>query len=248
MSQVWEVQFPTQSQLLVALKMADYANDQGGSIYPSRNKLAALSQTSESTVKNVLRAFREIGLLIVVREGGHGPKSTTEYEINLRLLNALSSGLCSMVGGSETLQIVWIDKEAEFDPLDPDKGAEDDPSPQIRGQSGPVRGQIERAKGSKALTPIHQDTHQLDSSSAREGDCDAETASPSRSKAEPEITVTPADVSWQAWLDSLSVDDAAAARESGRLFATGRWPGKGRLLSIPRPTIDIAARIIGEGQ
>ena len=231
MSQVWEVQFPTQSQLLVALKIADYANDQGGSVYPARSTLAKMAQTSESTVKNVLRSFREVGLLIVVREGGHGPKSTTEYQINLRLLNALSRGDCTMIGGSETLQIVWENKEAEFDPLDPE-----------RGQSDPVRGQSGEVKGSKLLTPIHQDTHQLETSVARAGACEA-GASPARAK----LRITPRDVSWDAWMAVLPPDEALGAADAGEFFASARWPGEGVATEI-RKRVDITSRMIGEGQ
>ena len=35
MSIVWEVPFPTATQMLVCLKLADYANDDGTSIFPA---------------------------------------------------------------------------------------------------------------------------------------------------------------------------------------------------------------------
>jgi DNA-binding transcriptional ArsR family regulator len=151
MTLMWDVRFPTQSQLLIALKLADFANDQGDSVYPSRNRLSSDTQSSQSTVKNTLRAFREIGLLHVVREGGHGPKSTTEYAINVRLVKAVIDGDCTIEGSATDLQIAWINKGSIFDPLD-----------DLRGQSDELRGQFGEVKGSKLLTPIHQRTTNIE--------------------------------------------------------------------------------------
>ncbi len=242
MTLMWDVRFPTQSQLLVALKIADYANDHGGSIFPSRNKLAALTQTSESTVKNVLRSFRAVGLLHVTQEGGHGPKSTTHYEINLRLLDALADGVCRLTGGADEVEIEWLEKGSEFDPLE---RSTVDPLTPVRGQSGRLRGQSDAAKGSIALTPIHQDNHQIDSPRAGARASDASASRAPRARAA--LVVSRADVQWQAWLDAVDLDTAERIERAGEFTATARWPTEGeRIISIANARVDITARMTGE--
>ena len=104
-SMVWDITFPTQSQKLILLKLADYGNDEGSSIYPARDTLAEKVGCSLATVKSALKAFRECGLLTVLKEGGNGPRDTTHYGLHVELIKALSEGNASITGSSETLQI-----------------------------------------------------------------------------------------------------------------------------------------------
>lgn len=248
MTHVWDVPFPTQSQLLVALKLADYANDDGGSIYPSRNRLAELTQSSESTVKNVLRAFRAIGFLQVAKEGGHGPKSTTHYTINLRLLRALSNGDVVIRGNAESLQLEWLEEGAEFDPLDEGstEGSMVDPLPPLRGQAEHLRGQSERAKGSTGY-PQSTNNHQIDSSGARAGACEAGATPTRASRPAPALTIVRDDVQWRAWLDAVDLQTAERIERAGEFTATARWPTEGaKILSIATVPVNITARMLGE--
>jgi hypothetical protein len=218
MSMIWEVQFPTQSQLLIALKMADFANDEGGSIYPSRSRLADQAQCSESTVKNTLKVFREIGLLKVIREGGKGPKNTTEYELNLRLVNALVTGECTIEGGGNELEIKWANKGAEFDPLDG-----------LRGQTEDLRGQNNGAKGTSYLPTIHQEpsSRLITREGARsEG---FNVLNTSEVKVLSCFTIEACDLQWKPWIDFLTTkarhDVIAAATASQRMTVFGsKWP------------------------
>lgn len=243
MTLMWDVRFPTQSQLLVALKIADYANDQGGSIFPSRNRLADLTQTSESTVKNVLRAFRSVGLLHVTKEGGHGPKSTTHYEVNLRLLGALSSGACAFMGTADELVIHWIEKGSEFDPLE---GSTVDPIEAVRGQSNQLRGQPGAAKGSIALTPIHQTNHQIDSSGAGARASDASASRAPREVLPAAIVqIKRGDPSWTNWLDAVDVEVAERMEQAGAFDASSRWP-KGKSDRVVIAGNNFTNRMLGE--
>jgi hypothetical protein len=89
MSLVWKVTFPTQSQKLIALRLADYSNDEGDNVWPSKSTVARDVGCSESTVKRTLGHFRDVGLLSVIREGGSGPGQSTHYRINVELLKQL---------------------------------------------------------------------------------------------------------------------------------------------------------------
>lgn len=199
MSMMWEIQFPTQSQLLIALKLADFANDEGGSVFPSKNRLARNAQCSESTVKNTLRAFRSIGLLHVVEEGGRGPKDTTHYAWNLRLVHALLNETCAITGGSEELEIKWSEKGAEFDPLD-----------DVRGQSDGLRGQPTGAKGSAGY-PQSFTNHHIETSSRLGVPATQGAARPALQDSPPRLVLSE-DRDWQLWLNwmrQLGHDKAA---------------------------------------
>lgn len=183
MSQVWEIRFPTQSQLLIALKLADFANDEGGSIYPSRSRLADEAQCSETTVKVALRGFRSIGLLKVTQEGGKGPRDTTHYAWDLRLLKALADGKCTISGGGEELEIKWADKGAEFDPFD---------GP--RGQNSAEGGGEPCAKGATGR-PQYTKNHQIEPSTRGGALATQSAARPAQTT----ITVSEHPDEWAAW-------------------------------------------------
>jgi hypothetical protein len=112
-SMVWDVTFPTQSQKLILLKLADYGNDEGSSIYPARDTLADKVGCSLATVKSALKAFRECGLLTVLKEGGNGPRDTTHYGLHVEMIKALAEGRASITGSSDKLQITY-EQDAEI--------------------------------------------------------------------------------------------------------------------------------------
>jgi helix-turn-helix protein len=90
-SLVYRAKLGGSSRKAVALKLADCAHDDGSNVYPSVARIANEAEVSPRTVQRVLRDFVSEGLLIVVREGGKGPRDTTEYRFSLDQLVALSS-------------------------------------------------------------------------------------------------------------------------------------------------------------
>lgn len=123
MTTVWKVPFPTSTQMVIALKLADHAKDDGSDIFPGRTSLAARARCSESTVKATLRLFRSCGILIVIEEGGtKGPHHTTKYQMNTGLIEAITKGLVTITGSSEDLQVDYAEdsekRGSEFDPLE----------------------------------------------------------------------------------------------------------------------------------
>ena len=238
MSLVWEIQFPTQSQLLAALKLADFANDEGGSIYPSRNRLAFHCQCSETTVKVVLRAFRECGLLTVVKEGGNGPRDTTEYAFDMDLLRSLADGRCTITGGGEELEIAWpeagdnsvdnpqnkgAEKGADSAPLEPQGGGSDE----LRGRNAPAKGAASRPQPT-ILRNTNIDPSSRECASARGS---------ALASARPAIVIREGDMSWLTWLDAIATRAGEAAREgalrAGCLTVAARWPRP----DVPLPVI-----------
>ena len=141
MTLVWKVPFPTSTQMVIALKLADHAHDDGTKIFPGRTSLAERARCSESTVKTTLKLFREAGLLIVVEEGGKGPHHTTKYNMNVGLMQAISAGLVSLSGCSDMLELEWSEDSGK-------KGSEFAPLEFLGGGGLSLRGQLAVAKGS----------------------------------------------------------------------------------------------------
>lgn len=123
MTIVWDIAFPTQSQKLIALKLADYASDTGESVFPANESLARQAGCDERTVQRTIKAFRACGLLNLIREGGKGPKDTNEWALNVWLLSLLSKGDVKVVGGSQNVEIEGLDtvdnKGDRMSPIDP---------------------------------------------------------------------------------------------------------------------------------
>ena len=151
MSLVWDVTWPTQSHLLVALKLADHAHNDGSSVYPAKASVARQAQCSESTVANALRALRGCGLLRVIQDGGNGPRSPTVYAFNVELLEYLAAIHAELDGCADRIEISQDTYQQALDA----KGSTVDPLDHLRGQNEEAKGSKQPAKGSTALTPNH---------------------------------------------------------------------------------------------
>lgn len=243
MTHVWEITWPTQSQLLVALKLADHANDDGSNVYPAKASIARLAQCSESTVQNALRAFRDCGLLSVVRQGGNGPKDPTVYAINVHLLTQLANAKAVLSGSADRISIT----EDVAAKADENKGSTVDPLESTRGQSEQAKGSTDPDKGSKALTPNHHLEPSREPSHARSENFGLG----SEGKPSPRFEITSADAQWGTWLDHLrknAPDKAADAEAAETMTVTGsKWPDKGKLVFVPRASLtDRSKAMTGE--
>lgn len=257
MTLVWDIPFPTQSQKLIALKLADYASDDGGSVFPARETLAKLSGCSEETAKRALRCFRAIGLLQLIRQGGNGPKDTNEWQLNVDLLRRLADGTVTLSGGVSELQLEGETGAGEaVEDLGRDcenKGVKMTPLPALRGSNEGLRGSSLPDKGVTG-DPQTVKNHHLDSSLARAGACEAD-ASPSRAevqptRAQPALTVRRGDASWNRWLITLSAAVAEQAEASGAIEVTARWPetpGARCLRAVPPANQTANHRTAGDG-
>lgn len=227
MTLVWKVPFPTSTQMVVALKLADHAKDDGTDIFPGRTSLAARSRCSESTVKTTLRLFRDAGILVVIEEGGRkGPHHTTRYQMNVNLLSAIARGEITITGGSDSLKIRPVDDVenmgAEFDPLENYPVSQ----PSLPGQPA--------AATRVASPPLTTNNHK--EPSARESACELK---PSHASAQPvkSIRVTDDDASWGLWLSEIeargSEEMRTAAVKQGSIDVQSRWPGP----NVPLPRL-----------
>lgn len=98
-------------EMLLALSLADFADDDGSRVFPSIKQLAEKTRQSERTVQYQLRRMEDMGWLILINNGNGGRNQRREYVISPE----------------------WI-KGADIAPIE--KGATDD----IKGASDDTKG------------------------------------------------------------------------------------------------------------
>lgn len=92
----------TCARKLVLLKLIDACEDDGSRIFPAIATIARAAQCSARQVQRELLAFREVGLIRLVKEGGKGPRSTNEYAMDIDLLNRLGKEGWDVVTGESS--------------------------------------------------------------------------------------------------------------------------------------------------
>lgn len=86
MSRLFKAQLGSPNRKILAIRLADFADDDGRGIWPTVGRLANETELSERTVQRLLREFVDDGLLIVVAEGGGRPGQATRYDFDMRVL------------------------------------------------------------------------------------------------------------------------------------------------------------------
>lgn len=142
-------------EMLLALKLADNAHDDGTHIFPSVETMASKTRQSERAVQYQLKRMRESGWLILVRKarGGRGTAGyPAEYRINPEWIKGADF---ASLKNLSTDPLVQLEKGAEIAPINSEKGANGDKkgckTEQERVQNG-------TEKGAKLLHPNHQIT------------------------------------------------------------------------------------------
>lgn len=151
----------TCARKLVLLKLIDACDDDGSRIFPAISTIARAAQCSTRQVQRELKAFLDIGLIRLVREGGKGPRSTNEYALDLDVLQLLGKGGWALVS-QEAKSGDTANREAnKGDTVSPLDDAE-------KGDTGDtLRVTPETAKGDKLSHPTPPDPS-LDPSLERE--------------------------------------------------------------------------------
>lgn len=71
-----------EAEMVLALALADHADDLGENIFPSIPRLAVKTRQSDRSVQRQIRKMEEWGWLLCVRRSKGGPGNTSEYRIN----------------------------------------------------------------------------------------------------------------------------------------------------------------------
>lgn len=92
MTMVWDSDLQTGKKMAL-LALCDWANDEGGSVYPSIAKLAKRISCSERQAQRIVHLLIDDGLVSVVGNAmGGAPGQSRQYRINVSKLFALSMG------------------------------------------------------------------------------------------------------------------------------------------------------------
>ncbi|GAA0586475.1 helix-turn-helix domain-containing protein [Halomonas salifodinae] len=87
---VWEKWPNGGSEMLCLLALADWCNDEGGSLYPSIGALAKKMRVSDRQAQRVLHSLIDRGFVSVVgNTNGGAPGTTRQYHLNVKRLQSL---------------------------------------------------------------------------------------------------------------------------------------------------------------
>lgn len=90
MSLVWKVFPASGSELLTMLALADWCNDDGGSLHPSMRKIAEKVRLTECQARRIMHKLELSGYVNVVgNQNGGAPGMTRQYQINVPRLRQL---------------------------------------------------------------------------------------------------------------------------------------------------------------
>ncbi len=91
MSQLFKAHLGSTGRKMLAVRLADFADDDGKGIWPTVGRLSRETELSERTVQRILAEFVDEGILVVVKKGGSKPGEGTRYDFNMAVLGRLPS-------------------------------------------------------------------------------------------------------------------------------------------------------------
>jgi hypothetical protein len=236
-SLAWRVKFPSPTQKLVLLRLADFASDNGFGVFPSIARLADEVGASERQIQYALRALE--GCELISRtDASKSTKKTNEWTIDVELLIKLALRELVLHGKHDTLVLVE------------NKGAIFAPHEHLRVQSATIRVQSATEKGAMGCTQTkeNQNNNQI-RADARASD--EARASPAQwSSAIPSFPITPRDPQWSAWLQRMDManrsDLVDAAISSEEILVSSKWPKEGLQGLQSVGSVNITDRITGD--
>ncbi|MQV98596.1 helix-turn-helix domain-containing protein [Sinorhizobium medicae] len=98
MSQLFKAHLGSTNRKMLAVRLADFADDDGKGIWPTVGRLARETELSERTVQRILSEFVDEGLLIVRKKGGWKPGEGTRYDFNMSALGRLQAAKVAVEG------------------------------------------------------------------------------------------------------------------------------------------------------
>jgi hypothetical protein len=89
MHRVRKVRLGSPFDKLVLIMLASYADDDGGRVFPSMSRLATDCSMSRRGVQKIADRLVASGVVMRIRQGGKGPRSTHEFRINIAALESM---------------------------------------------------------------------------------------------------------------------------------------------------------------
>ena len=131
---VWPARGIDGTAKLVLQRLCDFADDDGGNVFPTIKRVSEDCGISERTTQEAMRRLEAIGVLTLVREGDAGAKRPREYRIDVDALASLAVAKrgadgCEIRTGAKSARVQkTTGTGAESAPkpiIDPTNGADD---------------------------------------------------------------------------------------------------------------------------
>lgn len=106
MSRLFKAQLGSSSRKMLAVRLADFADDEGKGIWPSVERLAQETELSDRTVQRLLADFVKDGLLVVVKKASGRPGEATRYDFDMAALNRLPDAKSPVETGDTVSPVV----------------------------------------------------------------------------------------------------------------------------------------------
>ena len=223
----YEVKFGCATTKAVAVALADHASQDGTKAFPSIKLLADKCEVSPRTVQRALRRLEEMGVLLIVRSGGNGPRDTREWKFDLHLLRTVAAtDEKQLIASNKGDTVSPLENELRVTPVTP-KGDTDD----NKGDTGVTRTVTNLQEPSFAPLPPSQ----------AEPPKSGQVIFKSFGKARGIIFIRRGDAGWDRWLDHIEAKLGCRQREAaeacGELGVSTRFPND----DTPMPTIGKSA-------
>ena len=145
MSLVWDGFPASGSELLVMLALADWCNDEGGSLHPSMRAVAEKVRVSEKQARRIVHGLEEAGYIKVVGNAtGGAPGTTKQYQLNVAKLRALAdrkpahktppTGVTPPMGGRVGLPPMGVEGSHGWEGRAPTHGSQTTSEPSVNHQ------------------------------------------------------------------------------------------------------------------
>lgn len=126
MSRLFKLTLGSCERKLLAIRLADFADDDGRGIYPGVARLARETDLSERTVQRKLKEFVDEGILIVKAEASGRPGQATRYDFDLAALDRLASGASAKPRGDSVSPVISAETGADRGDCGTETGDTDD--------------------------------------------------------------------------------------------------------------------------
>ncbi|OLP56654.1 hypothetical protein BJF92_11235 [Rhizobium rhizosphaerae] len=93
MARLFKARLGTANRKILAIRLADFADDEGRGIWPTVGRLSAETELSERTVQRILKEFVDEGLLVEVSRANGRPGQATRYDFDLSVLGRIIDGM-----------------------------------------------------------------------------------------------------------------------------------------------------------
>lgn len=210
-----------QAQLILQA-IARHADWDDGSCYPSQTALARMAKCDERTIRRYLRKLQDDGLITCEERR----KTNGAQQSNLITLKGYAEWIKALREGGNVSKPKAVKQYEGVDNLTAP------PADNLTSGDGHM---LSAPPGQQVSANKEPSLNNQNNKSAQAREVSKSDFEVKRAVAQFELT--PSDAQWRFWMDYFQANNQAAKAEqaeaAGKIYVTGKWPDKGKLLHIP---------------